>query len=60
MMDWGFTIPKDHISEFLFNTPLAAGTSREITLVWDKKKYIAKGIKYFAILMLYFSFTLSV
>lgn len=42
MMDWGFTIPKDHISEFLFHTPLAAGTSREINLVWDKKKYIAK------------------
>jgi len=42
MMDWGFTIPKDHISEFLFNTPLVAGTSREITLVWDRKKYNAK------------------
>jgi len=42
MMDWGFTIPKDHINEFLFNTPLAAGTSRDITLVWDKKKYTAK------------------
>jgi hypothetical protein len=26
----------------------------------ETPKYIAKGIKYFAILMLYFSFTLSV
>ena len=42
MMDWGFTIPKEFINDFLFNTPLQAGTSREIILLWDKKKYAAK------------------
>jgi hypothetical protein len=42
MMDWGMTIPKDHINDFLCGKNLKLGTSREIYLVWDKKKYVGK------------------
>ncbi len=42
MMDWGMTIPKDHINDFLCGENLKLGTSREINLIWDKKKYTGK------------------
>jgi len=42
MMDWGFTIPKEYVNEFLFNIPLLEGTSRELILNWEKKRYTAK------------------
>lgn len=42
MMDWGFTLPKDHIKDFEADKPLKPGTSRKIELIWDKKKFTAK------------------
>jgi len=42
MMDWGFTIPKDHIKDFLAGKKIALGSSREVFLIWDKKKYPVK------------------
>lgn len=39
MMDWGFTIPKDFISDFLSSKELPKGESRPVTLLWDDKKY---------------------
>lgn len=42
MIDWGLTIPKDHIADFLLGNKLAPGKSRGVTLIWDKKKYPAK------------------
>jgi len=42
MMDWGFTIPNEYLSDFLSGTPLKLGTSRPITIEWDKKKYLVK------------------
>ncbi|MGD0581393.1 MAG: hypothetical protein ABR974_00455 [Bacteroidales bacterium] len=39
MMEWGFTIPKGHISDFIYRSAVRLGTARKITLIWDKKKY---------------------
>lgn len=38
-IDWGLTIPKAHVKDFLFNKSLRKGTSRFLTVLWDKKKY---------------------
>ena len=42
MMDWGFTLPREHVNDFETNLPVKIGTSREIGLIWDKKRYSAK------------------
>ena len=42
MMDWGFTIPLDHVRDFLAGKSLRLRTGREITIIWDKKKYKAR------------------
>ena len=42
MMDWGFTIPKDFIDDFLGGQALKLGTSRLINLNWDGKLYEVK------------------
>ena len=42
MMDWGLTIPKKFWSSFQASNPVTLGTSRDVTIVWDKKKYAAK------------------
>jgi hypothetical protein len=42
MMDWGFTVPQDHISDFLAGVSLRLGKSRSIQIIWDKKEYFAK------------------
>ncbi len=42
MMDWGLTIPKDYIKDFEMENPVKIGTSKNIELQWDKKKYTAK------------------
>lgn len=42
MMDWGFTIPNNFIDDFLGGQNLELGTSREITMTWDNKKYKVK------------------
>jgi|TARA_B100001971_G_scaffold214511_1_gene252348 hypothetical protein len=41
-MDWGLTIPRDFISDFEGRTPVELGTSRDVEILWDKKKYAAK------------------
>jgi hypothetical protein len=40
--DWGFTIPKEYIAEFLCNKKLKKGTARPVTIIWDNKKYEAE------------------
>jgi len=42
MMDWGLTLPKEHIKDFETGTPVKPGSSREIEIIWDKKKYVVK------------------
>ena len=42
MMDWGFTIPKDFISDFLADEELPKGESRTTSLYWDKNRYEVK------------------
>ncbi|MBT7237433.1 hypothetical protein HN865_01095, partial [Candidatus Woesearchaeota archaeon] len=42
MMDWGFTIPKKFWKYFYADKPVKLGTSRNISVVWDKKKYDVK------------------
>jgi hypothetical protein len=42
MMDWGFTIPKDFVDDFLCGQPLSVGSSRDIKLVWNKNEETVK------------------
>jgi len=42
MMDWGFTVPKDFINDFLFSKKLKLGSSRPVNLQWGSKKYEVK------------------
>ncbi len=42
MMDWGFTIPKDRWDSFQAGVTVKLGTSRDIIIIWDKKRYSAK------------------
>lgn len=38
-IEWGLTIPKANVSDFLFNKTLRKGTSRLLKVRWDKKEY---------------------
>ncbi len=42
MMDWGLTLPKGYIEDFEFGKRVPLGTSREIEIIWDSKKYTGK------------------
>jgi len=42
MMDWGFTIPKKLCDDFQAGIPVKLGTSRNVTIIWDRKRYSAK------------------
>jgi hypothetical protein len=42
MMDWGLTVPKELISEFEAGYSIKKGSSRDIEIIWDKKRYSAK------------------
>jgi hypothetical protein len=42
MMDWGLTIPKKFWDIFQAGNPVKLGTSREVTITWEKKRYLAK------------------
>jgi len=42
MMDWGLTIPNKFCNDFQAGSPVKLGTSREINIIWDKKRYSAK------------------
>lgn len=42
MMDWGFTVPKDLIEDFVCGSPVDLGSSRDVQIIWDKKRYPAK------------------
>lgn len=42
MMDWGFTIPKEFVKDFLYGKALALGTSRKATILWGKKEFEVK------------------
>ena len=39
--EYGFTIPIRYIDGFLFNQEVKKGGSRNITLIWNKKKFKA-------------------
>ena len=41
-MRWGLTIPLEYVSDFEAGTPVKSGSSREIIIVWGRKKYTAK------------------
>ena len=36
------TLPKDSVNNFIFDTPIPLGTSRDITIYWKKLEYSAK------------------
>lgn len=42
MMDWGLTLPKEYIDDFESGEKIELGTSRNIEIIWDNKKYPAK------------------
>jgi len=42
MMDWGLTLPQDHVKDFEGRSKLKLGSRREIEITWDKKTYSAK------------------
>lgn len=42
MMDWGFTIPNDYHDVFKRGEEVPLGSSREIEIIWGKKRYPAK------------------
>ncbi|WP_297099323.1 GIY-YIG nuclease family protein [uncultured Draconibacterium sp.] len=42
IMEWGFVIPKEFVNDFLNGQILAVGDSRDIELLWNRKKYSAK------------------
>ena len=42
MMDWGLTIPKKFWSSFQGDKLVKLGESREISIIWGRKKYIAR------------------
>ena len=42
MMDWGLTLPNDYIKDFECGDSVKLGSSRKITIMWDKKTYSAR------------------
>lgn len=42
MMDWGFTIPKDFLDSFVGKEKIKLGSSREVNIYFDRKKYVAQ------------------
>lgn len=38
----GITIPNNHIEDFIFDSPVPVGTSRDVTIIWKKKEYFAR------------------
>ena len=38
----GITIPNNHVEDFIFDSPVPLGTSRDVTIIWKKKEYFAR------------------
>ena len=42
VFNYGITIPKDRISDFLFDVEIPLGTGHDLTIEWKSKEYLAK------------------
>jgi len=42
MMDWGLTLPKDHVKDFEAGSSVKPGSSRKIEILWNNKEYSAR------------------
>lgn len=40
LLEWGITIPKDRINDFLADKKIPLGTARKVTIVFNKNEYI--------------------
>lgn len=38
----GITIPNNHVEDFIFDSPVPLGASRDVTIIWKKKEYFAR------------------
>lgn len=39
---YGITIPNSYVDDFLFDSPVPLGTSRDVKIIWKKKEYPAR------------------